>query len=98
MPSPGVMLTAAAASVVAGAEAEASEELPELESSSLPHAARIKSAAAATATARVNVVFFIEGALPRVPRSAPASIRLETASRRLVDESGKPVHSGLNLS
>ena len=78
------------------AEAEASAS--ELESSSLPHAARIKSAAAATATARVNVVFFIKGALPRVPRSAPASNGLETASRRLVEELRKPVHPSLKVS
>ena len=57
-----------AASVVAGAEA--SEELPELESSSLPHAARMRSAAAATASTRVSDFLFINGALPRVPVGA----------------------------
>ena len=60
-----------AASVVAGAAVvAAADELPELESSSLPQAASSKRVAAATATMRVKEFVFINGALPRVPECA----------------------------
>ena len=73
-PSPGVIFIAASVVAGADADAEASDELLEAESSSLPQAASIKSAAVATARTRVSDFFFINGALPRVPVQAAGLI------------------------